>query len=174
VDRCAQVLQIARDCLPPQIELHCADAREWLAVTRASFDRILLFHVLEHMPVEAAAALLEVARHHLLPAGAVVIEVPNMSSVMAGNTFWSDITHVRGYTEYSLGQLLDLAGYPHWETVCRPPRPFARGLVTGRRSGTSLGWWLNRLLHLGLYRVCVSGPMPRCFCPALLMLAYAG
>jgi 2-polyprenyl-3-methyl-5-hydroxy-6-metoxy-1,4-benzoquinol methylase len=132
-------------------------------------DRITLFHVLEHFSPEAGKRLLRAIRLRLHPErGQLVVEVPNVSSVTGMNMQCSDLTHATAFTEFSMKQLLDEAGFERISVICNPP-PFRFWRIG--RDGSGVGWHFNRSMHTLLYRITNSGPRPTCFCPALLVTA---
>ena len=136
--------------------------------TSIAADRVLLFHVLEHFSAKHGTRLLKAVRERLKDGGRIVIEVPNMSSVTGMNMQCSDLTHATAFTEYSLRQLLDDAGFENASVICSPPA--LRWWRIGRQ-GSGLAWHLNHWIHSVLYKVTNSGPRPNCFCPALLVTA---
>jgi 2-polyprenyl-3-methyl-5-hydroxy-6-metoxy-1,4-benzoquinol methylase len=79
-----------------------------------NFDFITMFHVLEHLPEPKLA--LEKVRELLRPAGRLIIQVPNISSVQARifGTLWYGLDvprHVINFTPRALGHLLKEAGF---------------------------------------------------------------
>jgi hypothetical protein len=98
----------------------------------------------------------------------LVADLPNMSSITGANMQCSDLTHATAFTEFSLKQLLDNAGYENVSVICIPPalRPWRIG-----QQGSGIAWHLNWRMHSMLYSVTNSGPRPNCFCPALLVTA---
>jgi 2-polyprenyl-3-methyl-5-hydroxy-6-metoxy-1,4-benzoquinol methylase len=132
-------------------------------------DRVTLFHVLEHFSKKDGERLLSAIRRRLHPRrGQLVVEVPNVSSITGMNMQCSDLTHATAFTEFSLKQMLDGAGFEHVSLICNPPS--LRFWRIGRQ-GSGLGWHLNRSMHTMLYRITNSGPRPNCFCPVLLVTA---
>jgi SAM-dependent methyltransferase len=145
--------RIARNAAGDRVEIHQGDAIEFLAGRRSAYDVILSFDVIEHMPVEQAHRLLQAAFQALKPAGTIVLRTPNMASIQGSYSRYLDITHVAGYTEYSLMQLLDSAGFqdhrfvpdpvvrPHWRYFrpWAPWKPFDVRLL--------VNIWLHRLIY---------------------------
>jgi 2-polyprenyl-3-methyl-5-hydroxy-6-metoxy-1,4-benzoquinol methylase len=168
VDLRRSVIETARCRMPAGIQLHAGDLFHYLETCPLSFDRILLFHVLEHFSKPDGLRLLRLVASRLAPGGRAVLEVPNLSNVLGGHMQWSDLTHETAFTEFSLAQLLEAAGFASVNVVCGVPkrtgpwRPFR---------GTTLRWRANRLLHSALFRITGVGPRPRCTCPCLLMTA---
>jgi 2-polyprenyl-3-methyl-5-hydroxy-6-metoxy-1,4-benzoquinol methylase len=146
-----------------------SDAIAFFEQTDLMADCVTMFHVLEHFSPKDGARLLRAIRTHLHPDhGCLVIEVPNMSSIIGMNMQCSDLTHATAFTEFSMKQHLDNSGFEEVSVLCVPPRlrPWRIG-----RSGSGLGWHANHALHSLLYKVTNSGPRPSCFCPALLVTA---
>jgi SAM-dependent methyltransferase len=166
VDLRAEAFTPVHGGFPPVLELRSGDMFRYLEEAVRPFDRILLFHVLEHLAKPDGLRLMSLAAARLKPGGAVVVEVPNVSNLLGIHTQASDLSHETPYNEFSLAQLLDLAGFHSTRVVCpvpawRPTRPFQ----------TTLGWRANRWLHRALFRITAAGPRPTCVCPALLMTA---
>jgi cyclopropane fatty-acyl-phospholipid synthase-like methyltransferase len=146
-----------------------SDALEFFRNTNLLADRVTMFHVLEHFSRKDGVRLLSAIRTRLHPdRGQLVIEVPNMSSITGTNMQCSDLTHATAFTEFSLKQLLDNAGFESVSVICKPPA--LRWWRIGRQ-GSGFGWHANRWMHTMLYAVTNSGPHPNCFCPALLVTA---
>ena len=76
-----------------------------------TFDRIVLFDVLEHFAPEDAVALLSDIRRLLADDGRVVLRVPNMSSPLGLAVQYNDMTHLSAFTPGSLRQVASLAGF---------------------------------------------------------------
>lgn len=88
--------------------IECANALEFLGERPEQYDVILFKAVLEHVPRDQVASLLEVVGEALSPGGSVICEVPNMDWYAASHERYMDITHEAGYTRESLGQLFGL------------------------------------------------------------------
>ncbi|MBI3778409.1 MAG: class I SAM-dependent methyltransferase [Gammaproteobacteria bacterium] len=174
VDLLPELVRAARERVPPEVPVACADATEFLRTTARRYDRVLLFHVLEHFPASDGIELLRAIRSRLQPAGRVVVEVPNLSSVTGPHMFYSDITHRSAYTEYSLTQAFEQAGYSRIELLCPAPRVDFRSWRPWRPlRGTTLVWRSNRMFHRVLHFVAGSWPRAHCVCQSLLMAAGA-
>jgi 2-polyprenyl-3-methyl-5-hydroxy-6-metoxy-1,4-benzoquinol methylase len=145
-----------------------ADAIEFFEHTDLRFETVLLFHVLEHFSSKDGRRLLSAIREHLADNGRVVVEVPNMSSITGANMQCSDLTHATAFTEYSLKQLFDNAGFEKASVLCMPPP--LRWWRIGRPS-SGIAWHLNHRFHSILYKITNCGPRPSCFCSALLVTA---
>lgn len=110
VDMSAEVVDLAKSLgfaavLSP-------DTVDYLSVNVASFDTILMFHVLEHVPKSVVIPLLTAARRALRPGGRLLLEVPNMGDPLNGLYYrYADFTHEVGFTVESLRYVLGQAGF---------------------------------------------------------------
>lgn len=86
---------------------------------RERFDLIVMNDVLEHIKKEEIIPFLKHARECLKEKGKIIIKVPNASNpFLASNTRYIDFTHSVSFTEESLSQVLDTAGFKN--VVIRP------------------------------------------------------
>lgn len=108
---------VARASLPPEIRLFHSDAKDFLKTTRERFGLVTAFDLIEHLSKEDGVDLLSLIFRVIEVRGSVVIRTPNMANLVASYTRHIDITHVAGYTEWSLFQLLDLAGFVDHEVI---------------------------------------------------------
>lgn len=146
--------RIARQELGAGAIVELADAFQYLVGQNDAFDVIILNDVLEHIPRQGTLELLRLIHGALKPGGIISVRVPNMSSLLASFSRDLDFTHVVGFTEFSLMQALDLAGFSDHRLV--PMRPklffsFRHPLRVLLRLARALLYGLNRGLHLGLY-----------------------
>jgi len=73
---------------------------------------VVMNDVLEHIPCEQVLPLLSLIHERLVPAGRLVVKVPNMSNpITGGRGRFVDFTHVSGFTEESLQQVLENVGF---------------------------------------------------------------
>jgi 2-polyprenyl-3-methyl-5-hydroxy-6-metoxy-1,4-benzoquinol methylase len=142
-----------------RIPVTCADGAAYLADKERTYELIILNDVLEHIPLQQSANVLAAIYRGLVPGGTLVIRVPNMSNVLAPYSRYMDITHVVGFTEFSLMQVLDQAGFvdhaflpDDYEWSVRNWRPWVpwRNLALRGR--------LNILLHKVLYQLRSQTP----------------
>lgn len=84
------------------------------------YHAIFLLDVVEHLPKEKAAGVLEVARTKLAPGGYLVIQTPNLGSLLGPYHRYYDLTHEFGLTEKSVRDLLALAGFERDRVEVRP------------------------------------------------------
>jgi SAM-dependent methyltransferase len=154
----------ARSASAGRIPIHCSRAATFLWDSPAAYDAILLMDVIEHVPSGDSADLLAAIYSALRPGGRLVVRTPNMASLAASYSRYMDVTHVAGFTEWSLVQLLESAGFGRialteddrgWNS--RQWRPWAplRGLAV-----RSL---LNYLFHRLIYAARAQQPLPTRF-----------
>lgn len=128
VDVSAEVVRVCNQTMPESTEL-TPDTTVFLNSHHATYDLILMFHVLEHVPKDNALPLLMAARGALRPGGKLVLEVPNIAHPLTGPYHrYHDFTHTLGFTDQSLGFILRTAGFANVSVYpCRVPRvSFAR------------------------------------------------
>ena len=85
------------------------DAIEWLERHGGRFDCILLFDILEHLPLEDLLRIGRAAHDALRPGGRVIVHVPNGLAPLAP-VLHADITHQRAFTVQSLRQFFAASG----------------------------------------------------------------
>lgn len=132
----------------------------------AEFDAIFLLDALEHIPKHSVPSVLEQARHRLRAGGALVIQTPNMGSLLAGWMRYGDWTHEFGLTESSALDLLRSAGFDHPSVEIRPALN-ATTILGGLRE-----WYLS-LLH-GIVFLSGGAQRPRIASKNLLIRAVRG
>lgn len=76
-----------------------------------SFDLIIMNDLIEHLRKDEMADILSAARKSLKAGGVLICRLPNMSNIFGVYLLYNDFTHETGFTEYSLRQLLHLAGF---------------------------------------------------------------
>ena len=120
--------RMAEEARAKGIAVTVADARAYLEAATATFDAIIAAHLLEHMTVDDADALVGLAAARLCHGGILCLIVPNAASYpVLSEEFWNDPTHVRPYGHELLAFLtarhglrtlrrgvnpLDVGGYP--------------------------------------------------------------
>lgn len=75
------------------------------------FDVIFLFDFLEHVQKERAADFLEKLRKKLNPGGQLIIQTPNMGSLVGLYHRYNDLSHEFALTEKTAIDLLMIAGF---------------------------------------------------------------
>ena len=88
---------------------------DWLNKNQKSFDLITCFDVVEHVPRENVIIFLESIRLALKDNGKAIIQVPNLQSPFGYLHHFNDFTHVSGFVEHSLRQVLLTAGFKQIE-----------------------------------------------------------
>ncbi|MCX7621181.1 MAG: class I SAM-dependent methyltransferase, partial [Acidimicrobiales bacterium] len=115
------------------LEATQAEVGEYVAATDDRPDAVFLAHLIEHLPVDTAFALLCNIASILRPGGVVIVVTPNPACLAnLTNDFWSDPTHVRLYTLELLSFLCEQAGFEVIEASGNPadvpgPPPLLRG-----------------------------------------------
>lgn len=147
-----------------RVRLYLADGQDFLGSASWKYDVVILSDVIEHVPASETQDLLTRIRGGLREGGRIVVRTPNMSSLLASYSRYIDRTHVCGFTEYSLMQFLDGAGFGNhrftkddWGLSLRGWRPWAPW------RGTGLIGLANHCLHEALYRLREQKPRPKRF-----------
>jgi 2-polyprenyl-3-methyl-5-hydroxy-6-metoxy-1,4-benzoquinol methylase len=139
-----------------------ADGMAFLESNPGRFDFITFIDVIEHFTLEEAIEIVRAAHGALAPGGAVVLRTPNMANVLGVYSRYMDITHRYAYTEQSLAQLLQLAGFtdatlhvPDWTPL-------------GARAATLAE---SARIHAHLFAL-MGRATPRCFDKNVVMSAH--
>lgn len=111
--------------------------RKKIPLPNASFDLVILNHVIEHVS-EYEAAVSDVKRI-LKSGGVAVVRTPDITK--AGPAFYNDLTHVKPYTLHSIRKLMESSGF---ETIA---------LTRFNYSLFTLSFLLPEKLRPGLYRL---------------------
>ena len=109
-----------------------------------SFDRIVLFDVLEHFSPDDGLGLLKDLSPLLSAGGLFVLKLPNMSSPWGAQHQFGDLTHKAAYTPTSLRQLSIAAGLDC--VSCYP-----------QQTGSPVRRFLDPVLH-GVLSKCLMSP----------------
>jgi 2-polyprenyl-3-methyl-5-hydroxy-6-metoxy-1,4-benzoquinol methylase len=145
IDKCEPLINAAKEHVSGKgATLVVADASEFLSTIRDEFGCVLLIDVLEHFSTERALELLVSVRSSLIQGGRIVIRTPNMGNVLGCYSMYIDATHMAGYTDWSLLQLLEIAGFVS-STIHVPSR-----YENMKKRCYGL---MNTLLHRVLYRI---------------------
>jgi 2-polyprenyl-3-methyl-5-hydroxy-6-metoxy-1,4-benzoquinol methylase len=118
------------------------EGRDFLLGRADAFDVVTLIDVIEHFPLEEAAAMLRAIHHALRPGGFTILRTPNMANLLGVYSRHMDLTHQVGFTELSLMQLLRQAGFLH-SGVHVPVFAGSRGARFRQR----LNRWLHRVAY---------------------------
>lgn len=123
------------------------DPLAFLAARPGRYRLIAMNYVIEHVPKPQVVPLLKAVRAALEPGGALVLTTDNAARFTGLLARYNDFTHEWIYTELSLNQVTDLAGFTRFRLLppSRPPCRTLRSLV-----GRTLyqGWTgVLRLIH---------------------------
>ncbi|MBI2644496.1 MAG: class I SAM-dependent methyltransferase [Candidatus Wildermuthbacteria bacterium] len=88
-----------------------ADIFEFLQNKKQTFDLVAANDVLEHIPKTRTMEFLAVIFHALKDNGTILLKVPNMSNPFGLMDRYQDFTHEVGFTEFSLSEVLAMAGF---------------------------------------------------------------
>ena len=92
-----------------KLDLSCEltdDTEFWLKNHQKQFDIITCLDVLEHIPKERLIQFVEAIRNSLIKDGLAIFQVPNLQSPFGYLHHFNDITHISGFVEHSLNQVL--------------------------------------------------------------------
>ncbi|WP_448510788.1 class I SAM-dependent methyltransferase [Immundisolibacter sp.] len=177
VDISAQLLATAQNKVPVDVRLIEMDVRRFLAeCAESAFDVVFFHDVLEHLPRQDTIGVLRAFHRALARGGLLSVRVPNMSALTAWYNAAIDFTHVVHFTENSLIQVFDSAGFdPATITFqSQAPRLFWSWHKPHRaifRLLNRLRWHVNNGLHRTVFLLSDMHPKPRVFDPNLIMLA---
>ncbi len=110
-----------------------------------TYDRIVMFDVLEHFNIDDGCNLLRKVRAMLRLGGKVIIKVPNAGSPWGQQFQYGDLTHQTHYTPDSLVQQAIAAGF-----VCKTTYP--------HKLGSPARQWWDTIIHGFLDHVLTSPP----------------
>lgn len=94
--------------------LNCVVAEvteSWLTENPRKFSLITCLDVLEHVPRCQTIGFLKAIRASLGVDGKLIVQVPNLQSPFGYLHHFNDFTHVSGFVEHSLAQVLLAAGF---------------------------------------------------------------
>jgi len=177
VDVSHQMLEAAQSLLPNDVQLVQADIRQFLAsVEPESFDVIFFHDVLEHLPREDSLPVLQMFHRVLRRGGVLSVRVPNMGSLIGSYIGNIDCTYVTHFTEYSLLQILETAGFDvsKMMLVSQCPRLFFSWRRPHRmvfRFLNYVRWHVNNLFHRMVYILNDMRPRPTVFDNNIAMVA---
>lgn len=143
------------------LDIH-SDYLEKNCFSAGSFDVVTLFDVLEHVP-DLHGFLREIKRV-LKPGGLLVVQSPNLESLMAELTGsrWSWLTppdHLYHFTSGSLAKLLYDSGFTVKDSrTWEPAREFSVNILSANKSKSiivKLLFGLNRVTHLVTFFVLI-------------------
>ncbi len=97
-----------------KLNLNCEvteNTTQWLNNNNEKFSLITCLDVLEHVPRDQTIGFLAALRASLKKDGVAIIQVPNLQSPYGYLHHFNDFTHVTGFVEHSLSQVLLAAGF---------------------------------------------------------------
>ena len=115
-------------CRKGGLDVHCADAFDWLEERRGEYAAITLFQVIEHIPRARLHEFLALLAGALREGGLLVMETVNPAHPLALSIFYNDPTHQRPLPLEYLGFVCQSAGLRPESTVYTYPVSVA---VTG-------------------------------------------
>jgi len=93
------------------LEVIIAQAEEYLCDKKDEFDGMFLRHIIEHFDGPDGVRLLYWCRKALRPGGIIIVVTPNyLSSNVAMQNFWLDVTHRRPYPQPLLEHIFTALG----------------------------------------------------------------
>jgi len=151
IDHSPSQVEKAEQFAAGRIPFACCDAFDFLPPVTDRYDVITVYDVLEHIPPDRALPFLSAVYHALAPGGRIVLRVPNMGCLIGPATHFMDLTHVAGYTETSLAQILDCAGFSHHVVVPDAELDLSLWRPWAPWRGFGLRCRVNRRLHRIVY-----------------------
>lgn len=109
-------IDISQSCIDfcKNLKLNCqlvSSASSYLKENKAKFQLITMLDVLEHIPKNELVSTLTDIFAALAPGGVLIVQVPNLQAPDSNLHMYNDITHVNGFVEHSLRQVLLSAGF---------------------------------------------------------------
>ena len=84
---------------------------DFLNLHKNTFTVISMFHVIEHISKEDIIPLICACREALTDDGCLILETPNMANIDGLLMRYNDFSHLTGYTQQSLCQLLQVCSF---------------------------------------------------------------
>jgi SAM-dependent methyltransferase len=128
------------------------DSVEWLNKHLAEFDFIILFDVLEHLPVGIQIDFLRAIHGALRSGGQLLLTVPNANAILSARWRYIDYTHYSSFTEHSLNFVLRNAGFENiWMDATKGIGRFPRR-IWRRSSWPAIRKWVVRWCWLQVFK----------------------
>lgn len=140
---------------------------DWLGCKKNRFDIITCLDVLEHIPRDQTISFTAAIRGALSENGKTIIQVPNLQSPYGYLHHFNDITHINGFVEHSLAQVLLAAGFKNFEF-----HGFEEIYKPGAKSTVKkfIRWHYRKIVRF--MRAVNSNPNPKILDPVLYVVAY--
>lgn len=145
--------------------LYQGDLTDFLRTHGADSDLLIARDLFEHLPKTDLIDVLALCRASLRPEAALVIQVPNGESPLAGRIIYGDYTHETAFTQSSIAQVLRAAGFG--SVTCLPVRP----VVYGIRSALRAAAWRVIEAAIVVAIVAETGPVRPIVTQNLLVVA---
>jgi 2-polyprenyl-3-methyl-5-hydroxy-6-metoxy-1,4-benzoquinol methylase len=145
VDISEPQLALAKKHLPDVITLVQEQASTFLERNAHTFTAIFCTDMMEHVESDdELLRLMELAKRSLVSGGLAIIHVPNMANLTSLHLRYIDLTHTRGFTDLSLLQLLECAGFHECQ-------------ILRRQAAHATQWiriFLENTIHRVIYLIC--------------------
>ena len=133
----AEGIDVSREQIEQGTRLGVANLREgdvleFLRASPADIDLLVARDLFEHFSKADTLKALALSRAALRPGGALLLQVPNGESPLAGRIIYGDFTHETAFTQSSVAQVLRAAGFRDIE--CHPVRPVVYGVKSWVRA----------------------------------------
>jgi SAM-dependent methyltransferase len=172
IDFSSEQTAIGNAAAEGRVVIHCAKGQEFLAGCRSQYDLITLISVIEHIPAAEVVPFLRQVRLALVPGGRVVLYLPNMANLTAAWIHFSDLTHTTGFTELSIQQALEQAGFQDHRFVKAGARDLSKWRISRPWRGLGLGEMANSALHRLAYDITGQSPKPTRFAANLELYSH--
>lgn len=116
-----------------------ADGKSFLTDTDKQYGVIFLWNVLEHIAKDETIDFLKLANRRLLANGAIIIRTPNLTNIFSSGHFYSDFTHQTAFTEHSIRQVAQSAGFSRVEFIEQFPVQSFKGKIKA-----AANWMLHK------------------------------
>lgn len=108
----------------------------------AEYDVIVMNDVIEHLEKHLVVPYIEMMKRALKPGGMLLIKTNNVSAITGARMRHEDFTHETSFTEYSLRQVLRIAGFTQitMHAFDFPRTSFTRWIRYGAQSILHAAW----------------------------------
>lgn len=107
-----------RHCEKLGYKVEHADAMEHLSGIKEKFDFIVMNDVIEHISKDRVIPLMSRIASSLKPGGAYILKTINMANpILGAHSRYNDFTHETGWTEESMREALEHAGFGRVEIL---------------------------------------------------------
>ncbi len=131
--------EMVQVCGEKGLQAEVGDLFEYLGQAEpGSFDAVVSFHVIEHLPVERLSLLVRLAFRALRADGVLIFETPNpLSLLVSARSFWLDPTHLRPVHPDYLVLAARQAGFDAVERLDLRPYPKSERLPEASLEGAT-------------------------------------